>query len=127
TSIITSHLSAPIVLRTNPRRCGSQVYCSSARSSRASSRAIAFSRPSPARLENGMLLGSAQTRRTSASRTPISVAFRRRLLTDLLTVAPGVHAQRMGEDARLVAFAVLDIVGECAAGGIETGLVADAL
>src|SRR5438874_8538099 len=116
-----------MVLRTKPRRCGSQVYRSSAPSSRAIIRAIAFSKPSPARLEKGMLFGSAQTRRTSASKSAISVAFRGRLLADLLSVAPGVHAERVSEDALLVGLGVLDVVGEGAACGVETGLVADAL
>src|SRR3954469_7587051 len=115
-----------MVLRTNPRRCGSQVYWSSARSSRARRRASAFSIPSPARFENGMLLGSAQTLRTSASSSAISVPRSRRLLADLLPVAPGVHAERMREHARLVRLAVLDVVRERAASRIQPRLVADA-
>src|SRR3954447_4200648 len=58
----TSHESAARVLRMKPRRCGHQVYLTLAPSSLAISCARWFSSPSPARLENGRLLGSEQTR-----------------------------------------------------------------
>src|SRR5512142_1586044 len=59
----TSQVFAFSVLRTHPRRCGHQVYSSVSPNWCATSSAILFSKPSPARLENGRLFGSAQTRR----------------------------------------------------------------
>src|SRR6266516_4281720 len=56
----------------NPMRCGNHVYSSVHPSSRAKSSAILFSKPSPARLENGRLFGSSQTRST---RSPPTVSL----------------------------------------------------
>src|SRR5438477_1199390 len=57
-----SHRPASSVVRMNPRRWGDQKYSSGRWTSWAMSSEILFSKPSPARFENGMLFGSEQTR-----------------------------------------------------------------
>src|SRR5919108_2094663 len=60
--MMTSHLCAASVLRTNPVAWGYQLYDRPFPSLSASNSASLFSKPSPLSVENGMLLGSAQTR-----------------------------------------------------------------
>src|SRR6185312_760465 len=132
---MTSHRPALSVLRTKPRRCGCQVYCTGAPSASPTSRAMAFSSPSCFWFENGMLFGSAQTRRggaaasrpTSASRAVTSVPAGGRLLADLLAVAPGVLAQRVREDRGTVRLRVPDVVGQRPLGRVQASLVAHPL
>src|SRR5262245_5963348 len=69
--MMTSHLCAASVLRTKPVACGYQLYESPLLSLLASNSASLFSKPSPRSVENGMLLGSAQTRSTLGSMSSI--------------------------------------------------------
>src|SRR6266550_5207262 len=62
--MMTSHLCAASVLRTNPVACGYQLYDSPFPSLSANNSASLFSNPSPLSVENGMLFGSALTRST---------------------------------------------------------------
>src|SRR5689334_14736987 len=66
TPIHASHTPAPKVLRTKARRWGAHTYVSFAPSSRATSRAIRFSKPLSSLRENGRLSGSAHTRNSPA-------------------------------------------------------------
>src|SRR5437764_3767218 len=141
-SSMTSQRPAFSVLRTNPRRCGCQVYCTGAPSASPTSRASAFSSPSSCWFENGMLLGSAQTRSGAEPATgaaaaratttdnvgsSISVRAGRRLFADLLAVAPGVLAQRVRVDRRAVRLREPDVVGQRPLGRVQAGVVAHAL
>src|SRR5207237_4422368 len=56
-----------------------------------------------------------------------SVAARRRLVSDLLAIAPGVDAERVGEDRWAVRLAVRDVVRRRAARRIQPRLLPDAL
>src|SRR2546421_10517437 len=69
--MMTSHLCAPSVLRTKPVACGYQLYDRPFPSLLANNSASLFSKPSPFAVENGMLLGSAQTRSTFGSMSSI--------------------------------------------------------
>src|SRR6476660_10100584 len=69
--MMTSHLCAASVLRTNPVACGYQLYDRPFPSLLANNSASLFSKPSPLSVENGMLLGSAQTRSTFGSMSSI--------------------------------------------------------
>src|SRR5262249_34549680 len=65
--MMTSHLCAASVLRTNPVAWGYQLYDRPFPSFLASNSASLFSKPSPLSVENGMLFGSAQTLSTFGS------------------------------------------------------------
>src|SRR5260370_16487988 len=69
--MITSHLWAASVLRTNPVACGYQLYDNPLPSLSANNSASLFSKPSPLSVENGMLFGSAQTRSILGSTSSI--------------------------------------------------------
>src|SRR4029077_21026589 len=74
--MMTSHLYAASVLRTKPVACGSPLYDSPLPSLLANNSASLFSKPSPLSVENGMLLGSAQTRSTFGSISSIDKSDR---------------------------------------------------
>src|SRR4051812_31872306 len=79
TPITTSHNPAFNEFRRKPRRSAYHVYSRRAPSSRATSSASRFSKPSARSFENGRLLGSAQTRRTRPSAPKHAAAQRSRL------------------------------------------------
>src|SRR5439155_21596606 len=70
TRVTTSKRWALSELRTNPRRCGNQKYSSGRPNSCATRVAILFSDPAPRSFENGMLLGSADTRSDDCALEP---------------------------------------------------------
>src|SRR5947209_19663362 len=74
--MMTSHLCATSVLRTNPVAWGYQLYDRPFPSFSASNSASLFSKPSPLSVENGMLFGSAQTRSTFGSISSIDKSGR---------------------------------------------------
>src|SRR6476661_7949111 len=74
--MITSHLWAASVLRTNPVACGYQLYDRPFPRLLATNSASLFSKPSLLSVENGMLLGSAQTRSTFGSISSIDKSGR---------------------------------------------------
>src|SRR5258707_13984254 len=93
--MMTSHLCAESVFRTKPVACGYQLYDSPFPSLLANNSASLFSKPSPLSVENGMLLGSAQTRSTFGSISSIDKSGRStacaRTFPDRNTAAIAVH------------------------------------